>query len=338
VRADQQGSLKERLSTFLDSSHQLLRVRVRLAGHKIWAAGTSPLIYLDGQAFGQEGSSTDGRQRIDLTLKSGNGTRASDFESWFYLVLDNPTPTVTKLTGVVVENTGIAIAKPSASPKTTVVLAEQPTINTGAAIKSVAETVNPGAASQPLSVMEAVVKPPKGPVPGTTAMLSTFITENDPLISHDLSLSHSMTKAAFVNKYSGQKSDVKTPLSELLAVLPDQFVITSEDALLNEMARREAESIQASAGVAAIFSEAFGSPTPPSPISNLGVGKFLLLLPAAVRAALPKVGISTMVELANASPVVLSRAAAALSKQAITVTAGKLAEFAGQAKVLIQLK
>jgi hypothetical protein len=44
------------------------------------------LLYLDGQAFGQPGTRSDGTARIDLRLpRSGRGARASDFESWFWL-------------------------------------------------------------------------------------------------------------------------------------------------------------------------------------------------------------------------------------------------------------
>jgi hypothetical protein len=64
---------------------QEARVRVRLMGSKIW---TSPgNVYLDGQAFGKAGTRRDGTTRIDLNLPpSGSGAKASDFESWFYLL------------------------------------------------------------------------------------------------------------------------------------------------------------------------------------------------------------------------------------------------------------
>jgi hypothetical protein len=64
------------------------RVRVKLPGRALYAnAGdSSQLIYLDGQAFGQTAQTAAGsRSRVDLQFPSGNGDRASDFDSWFYL-------------------------------------------------------------------------------------------------------------------------------------------------------------------------------------------------------------------------------------------------------------
>ncbi|HEY0342099.1 MAG TPA: DUF6519 domain-containing protein [Steroidobacteraceae bacterium] len=69
------------------------RVRVKLPGRTLFATtaatqttrGGKPL-YLDGQAFGQTAQTADGsRSRVDLQFPTGNGDRASDFESWFYL-------------------------------------------------------------------------------------------------------------------------------------------------------------------------------------------------------------------------------------------------------------
>jgi len=63
-----------------------LRVRLRLKGHVIWRNVNGHPVYLDGQAFGIPGGpQSDGRPRIHLHFPSGNGVRASDFESWFYI-------------------------------------------------------------------------------------------------------------------------------------------------------------------------------------------------------------------------------------------------------------
>lgn len=62
------------------------RVRVRLLGQAIFTAAASGLIYLDGRAFGQPGTRADGTTpRVDLRVPSGDGSLASDLESWFYL-------------------------------------------------------------------------------------------------------------------------------------------------------------------------------------------------------------------------------------------------------------
>jgi hypothetical protein len=62
------------------------RVRVRLMGHKLWSRAGNQILYLDGQVFGQPGVRLDNQTpRTELIFKSGNGDKASDFESWFYL-------------------------------------------------------------------------------------------------------------------------------------------------------------------------------------------------------------------------------------------------------------
>ncbi len=61
------------------------RVRVRLLGQAFFATGGCGPIYLDGKAFGQPATRQDGTPRIDLRRPSGDGSAASDLESWFYL-------------------------------------------------------------------------------------------------------------------------------------------------------------------------------------------------------------------------------------------------------------
>jgi len=63
-----------------------VRVRVRLPGQAYFAVYGAELIYLDGRAFGQPGTRTDGTtSKTDLRFPSGDGSAASDLESWFYL-------------------------------------------------------------------------------------------------------------------------------------------------------------------------------------------------------------------------------------------------------------
>ncbi len=66
------------------------RINVTLRGRFLWqdaadgAAGGR--LYLDGQAFGRPVALPGSAQvRTDLLLPSGDGARASDFESWFFL-------------------------------------------------------------------------------------------------------------------------------------------------------------------------------------------------------------------------------------------------------------
>ncbi len=73
------------------------RVRVRIMGQCIWSGSGKKTRWLDGQSCGIRGERADGSPRTDLALPSGNGARASDFESWFYI---DPTPESFRITEV----------------------------------------------------------------------------------------------------------------------------------------------------------------------------------------------------------------------------------------------
>ncbi|HEX3359160.1 MAG TPA: DUF6519 domain-containing protein [Tepidisphaeraceae bacterium] len=64
-----------------------VRVRVTLTGHCIFKTLANKQIYLDGQSFGAVAASDASlaTRPISLLNPSGNGARASDFDSWFYL-------------------------------------------------------------------------------------------------------------------------------------------------------------------------------------------------------------------------------------------------------------
>lgn len=74
----------ERLRAILDRPTPI-RVRVTLKGHTIWSDAIGTRRYLDGQAFGTPAQRVERVPRIALEFPSGDGVRASDFESWFYL-------------------------------------------------------------------------------------------------------------------------------------------------------------------------------------------------------------------------------------------------------------
>jgi hypothetical protein len=80
------AQLMQALESFVDRG-VFARVRVALKGRAIRGAGAGAPIYLDGQSFGVPATRTDGKTaRTDLSLPSGYAAKASDFESWFYLV------------------------------------------------------------------------------------------------------------------------------------------------------------------------------------------------------------------------------------------------------------
>ena len=79
------------LKQYLDSAEELdkLRVRVTLKGHFIWNTFGGKRLYLDGQVFGKSGVENEDLF-VDLEFPSGlAGTKASDFESWFYIKVES---------------------------------------------------------------------------------------------------------------------------------------------------------------------------------------------------------------------------------------------------------
>ena len=76
-------------SIFGDQKHPV-RVRVMLKGSAIWSKDDDRCIYLDGQSFGEPVKVGDPRIALgvekEMRKRSGAGLRASDFESWFYIV------------------------------------------------------------------------------------------------------------------------------------------------------------------------------------------------------------------------------------------------------------
>jgi hypothetical protein len=85
---EEEGGLAElfdKLNIFFRGPRHRPRVRVMLKGHQIWGYAGDQILYLDGQTFGTRGVQNDGTPRHSLLFPSGVGSRASDFESWFYL-------------------------------------------------------------------------------------------------------------------------------------------------------------------------------------------------------------------------------------------------------------
>ncbi|MEA3335587.1 MAG: DUF6519 domain-containing protein [Chloroflexota bacterium] len=72
---------------------RIIRLRVVLKGHVVWGDFGQRRLFLDGQAFGRPDlRGVDNSVRTALELPSGNGERASDFESWFFLGTEGDTP------------------------------------------------------------------------------------------------------------------------------------------------------------------------------------------------------------------------------------------------------
>jgi hypothetical protein len=88
------AELSNLLSVLIAEQVQRVRLRVHLAGAAVWFVGAGSRIYLDGCTLTQDGFRADGTPRIDLLLPSGDGRRASNFDSWLYVQLQLPPSTL----------------------------------------------------------------------------------------------------------------------------------------------------------------------------------------------------------------------------------------------------
>jgi hypothetical protein len=111
-------TLDQALVNFMNSLGRPPYMRVTLKGHAIWSDQGEQAIYLDGQAFGRSGP---GELRADkltprtaLSFPSGAGVRASDFESWFYLV--PPPLQITNVNFISINATTGTVTPSSAGP------------------------------------------------------------------------------------------------------------------------------------------------------------------------------------------------------------------------------
>ncbi len=109
------------LLTYGVSAGWFARARVRLLGRAIFSGSGGNQLFLDGQSYGQAALRADGTTpRIDLQLPSGNGDKASDFESWFYvaptLVLSSLTVNYPALTVVINANNQVTGVTASGAP------------------------------------------------------------------------------------------------------------------------------------------------------------------------------------------------------------------------------
>jgi hypothetical protein len=122
------------------------RLRIALKGRMIAATGTAgEMLYLDGQCFGKAAARADGSQRLDLGLPSGNGEKASDFESWIYVV---PQPTIS----LALDPTSINVILGNSGTVTGTVTLSYPALSDMQVTFSVSDNVAPIVRFNPASV------------------------------------------------------------------------------------------------------------------------------------------------------------------------------------------
>jgi hypothetical protein len=124
------------------------RVRVRLLGEKIAGGAANNPLYLDGNTFAKPGTRADHvTPRTDLIFPTGGESKASDFESWFYLA------PILRLLSLTLAPTAVTVNATNPNPAVTATL----TVN----YPPLADTVVNVSVTPPAGALAAVTAPPQ---------------------------------------------------------------------------------------------------------------------------------------------------------------------------------
>ena len=83
ANAQATASALSAVSETLAASGLYMQGRVTLKGDAIMGTVAGTPVWLDGKCFGKLGTRFDGSPRVEYAFPSGDGVKASDFESWF---------------------------------------------------------------------------------------------------------------------------------------------------------------------------------------------------------------------------------------------------------------
>jgi hypothetical protein len=140
-----------------------------------------------------------------------------------------------------------------------------------------------------------------------------------------------MTKEQFVAKFGGVPLDGGRTVKDLVVILPDGSHFATADALVSDVAEREAGAIRTSGGADAIRAGSFSDlGAGITSVANAPIDKYEAL-PAETRAALKAGGIDTVGKLGAANPDQLRQI---LGRQGVTASAGEIAGVIATAKTI----
>jgi hypothetical protein len=162
-----------------------MQARVALKGHAVLGTIAGAPVWLDGRCFGKPGTRFDGSARVDYSFPSGDGVKASDFESWFSVApvavptltispasvtLTTAAPPFPAVSGIVTLTFNALVPTKVALTVTSTQLA--PTVRTNTSVI----TENVGPTSAYASIPASVVVPKAGGTPSQTFPIT--ITSN----------------------------------------------------------------------------------------------------------------------------------------------------------------
>jgi hypothetical protein len=179
-------------------------------------------------------------------------------------------------------------------------------------------TVNPSPANDPRVQLPALVA---RFVEETAAVRQTFTT--------------AFTKQAFVAKFGTAKLTDGTLVQDALTIIPDDTKYDTVDALVSDLAARQAATLRTTLGATAVITSSFGLNASTGSVAAAPLDSFSAI-PAAARAALIKNGIDTLGKLSAAGS---AKIMAVMTQEKVTnVTVADAASWGAQALTLTKVQ
>jgi hypothetical protein len=179
------------------------------------------------------------------------------------------------------------------------------------------------------AVEQIKVNPGADPRVTRTAKLGRYYQSN-PAVREKFP--QELTKGQFVRVFGRDELDDGRKVADLVAILPDRGAYPSLEAMLDDVATREAAALRTSEmGTASIIS-AFGLDVDVKTVADAPVERFGAI-PAAARTALTVAGIDTMGKLVEAGP---EKVASVFQSEGVAADVNDAAEWVAGAMALIQ--
>jgi hypothetical protein len=170
--------------------------------------------------------------------------------------------------------------------------------------------------------------------PRITRPAETFtLVEENPAIREAFG-TRPFTKPQFLERFGNLRTPGGKTMTELLDILPPQANFSNLDAMLDEVADREAAALRTTEGALPVISATFGLGSDISKLEDAPVDR-LQTVPVNVRAALSRRGVTTVGALAKSSARELL---ALLKAEGVAASAGDAAAWVATAKTISRVR
>jgi hypothetical protein len=178
------------------------------------------------------------------------------------------------------------------------------------------------------AIEQIKVNPGADPRIMRAAKLGRFM-EEDPRVRERFP--QEVTKAEFLKTFGRRELDDGQLVRDVVRILPDDTRFASLDAMLDDVAMREAAALRTSDTGDASLVGAFGLDVDVKSVSDAPIERYAAIPPAA-RTALVTAGIRTMGELAKADPATLAKV---FQREAVAADKNDAAEWTAGARALV---